>query len=307
MPTVERTLASPPKFRLAPVAMSHGWYDLPPFEWDRERHRLATAVLLADRPADLVITEPKPGWLTIELTVKGRIGPGVEQAALDTVTRLLNLELDPAPFFAAHRAEFGWAEKLGGGRLLRGATVFEDAVKTLATTNCSWSLTKLMTTRIIDALGEPAPSGRRAFPRPSDMATMDVGFYRDTVKAGYRADRFRAFAAAVEAGTVDPEAWANPATATDEVMRSIRANPGFGPYAAENLGRILGRYDGLGIDSWCLKKFPEIHGPVQGDVAKAIRRHYDRYGSWRGLALWLDLTRDWHAGSDPADTGFKKA
>jgi 3-methyladenine DNA glycosylase/8-oxoguanine DNA glycosylase len=132
------------------------------------------------------------------------------------------------------------------------------------------------------------------------MAGESVAFYRDTVRAGYRAPYFKEIADRVARGSVDLESWCDFAGTTKELAKEIRELPGLGPYAAENVCKLLGRYDGLGLDSWCLKKFPEIHGPVRGDVARAIGRHYDRFGSWRGLALWLDLTKSWHApGSMP--------
>jgi hypothetical protein len=57
--------------------------------------------------------------------------------------------------------------------------------------------------------------------------------------------------------------------------------------------KLLGRYGGLGLDSWCRRKFSQIHrgGRKTGD--RVIRRHYARFEEWRGLALWCDLTRDW--------------
>jgi hypothetical protein len=32
-------------------------------------------------------------------------------------------------------------------------------------------------------------------------------------------------------------------------------------------------------------------------VDRAIARRYARYGEFQGLALWLEMTRDWHEGS----------
>jgi N-glycosylase/DNA lyase len=74
----------------------------------------------------------------------------------------------------------------------------------------------------------------------------------------------------------------------------MRQELGFGPYVVENLGRLLGRFDGLGLDSWCRAKFVKLFGKPRGDLDKAIAKKYAGFGEWRGLALWLDLTRDWH-------------
>ena len=68
-----------------------------------------------------------------------------------------------------------------------------DLVASL-TTNCTWTLTRIMVTRLVDALGEAAPSGRRAFPTPAAMAKKNEKFYRDVVRAGYRSPHLAAIA-----------------------------------------------------------------------------------------------------------------
>src|SRR5205085_671502 len=49
--------------------------------------------------------------------------------------------------------EFSWIARDGAGRLLRSPTVFEDLVKSITTTNCSWSLTRKMVTELVNNLG----------------------------------------------------------------------------------------------------------------------------------------------------------
>jgi 3-methyladenine DNA glycosylase/8-oxoguanine DNA glycosylase len=68
---------------------------------------------------------------------------------------------------------------------------------------------------------------------------------------------------------------------------------GVGDYAAENLLKLLGRYDGLALDSYLRMRFSKIHNNGEGCLDKQIYRHYERFGTWRGLALWCDMTRDW--------------
>ena len=56
-----------------------------------------------------------------------------------------------------------WAGRLGAGRMLRSPTAFEDAVKTLCTTNCSWSLTKVMVGKLVSEFGSVSSDGRPCF------------------------------------------------------------------------------------------------------------------------------------------------
>ena len=67
--------------------------------------------------------------------------------------------------------------------------------------------------------------------------------------------------------------------------------------------KLLGRYEGLGLDSWVRKEFSKLHRSGRPASDTAIARHYKPFGKWRGLALWCDLTRGWHekfsSSSDP--------
>jgi NTP pyrophosphatase (non-canonical NTP hydrolase) len=97
----------------------------------------------------------------------------------------------------------------------------------------------------------------------------------------------------VASGELDVEGWlANP-LATAELLKEMKGVKGVGPYAAENLLKLLGRYDGLALDSWTRAKFFAIRNNGRKTTDKKIARYYSRFKEWRGLALWCDVTRDW--------------
>ena len=78
--------------------------------------------------------------------------------------------------------------------------------------------------------------------------------------------------------------------------------------SSDLLCRLLGRFDGLALDSWCVKKIAQARPELTGDPVGSMRKFYSKFGPWQGLALWLDLTRDWHeerARKDRA-SGFRK-
>jgi hypothetical protein len=75
----------------------------------------------------------------------------------------------------------------------------------------------------------------------------------------------------------------------------LLALPGFGPYAADNLMRLLGRYRYLGLDSACRAELRSIYGHRSDRVAdRAAAKRYRVFGAYAGLAMWLDVTRRWH-------------
>ena len=165
---------------------------------------------------------------------------------------MLRVDEDFSDFSAQCAARGGrWAAIGSGlGRLLRSPTVFEDVVKTIATTNTQWSGTKAMTRALCEALGEPLPgdAARRAFPTPEAIAGAPL----DTLTAarfGYRGPYVAELARRVVAGELDLEGLTNSKLPTPELLRALLGIKGVGPYAAATLLMLLGRYDALGSDT----------------------------------------------------------
>ena len=70
---------------------------------------------------------------------------------------------------------------------------------------------------------------------------------------------------------------------------------GIGPYAADNLMRLLGHNNRLGLDSWCRARYRKLYPRTPKDgLDAAIARRYGTHSPYSGLAMWLDLTRTWH-------------
>ena len=163
----------------------------------------------------------------------------------------------------------------------------------ICTTNCSWALTVKMVTGLVQNLGRETNDGRRSFPTPEAMAAMPADFYVNEVRAGYRAPYLKELAGRVASGELDVEQWAKSDLPTAELVKQIKGVKGAGNYAAENLLKLLGRYDGLALDSWTRMRFFEIRNNGRKASDEKIARYYSRFNEWRGLALWCDVTRDW--------------
>jgi N-glycosylase/DNA lyase len=189
--------------------------------------------------------------------------------------------------------EFAWIAEQGAGRLLRSPTVFEDLVKMICTTNCSWALTEKMVTSLVNELGTAADDGRKSFPTAEVMAQQSLEFYRDRMRSGYRAPYLNELAQRVASGELKVESWLSSNASLADLMKEMKSVKGVGNYAAENLLKLIGRYDGLALDSWTRAKFAQArnNGRVAND--KKILRFYSRFNSWRGLVLWCDMTREW--------------
>ena len=271
------------------LVTGHGWCNLAPFAFDREKRRLEYAFVepASGETVGLHVTEKEPGKLAIAAV--GRIG---KDRVIATVRHLLRLDEDLTPFYeiAGRHDALSWIEGSGGGRLLRSATVFEDLVKTLLTTNCSWALTQKMAANLVNILGPEAPDGRRAFPTAQHIAAVDEDFLRNVIRAGYRSPFLLELSQRVASGELDPESWLDPDISREELHRAIRGVKGIGQYAADNLFKLIGRYDGLALDSWLRAGFYRKHNRDRPCKDARIERHYKKFGDWKGLAIWCDMT-----------------
>ncbi len=279
---------------------SHGLASLPPMHPGEDAGILeATLPVWGFPPRTVLISESGP-----EHGLVSAVGPpGHEEGErlFAAVHYVLRLEENLSGFYslAAGDPELSWVTR-GAGRMVRGATVFEDVVKTLCTTNCSWSATIRMVSALVEHLGEKAsgapPTGPwgRAFPTPEAMSGAGEEFYRDVARAGYRGRYLLALSRSVAGGDLDLESFdADPEELPDdELERRLLALPGVGPYAAAHVMMMLGRYSRLILDSWTRPTYARLVG--RDSVAdKEIEARFSPYGPYKGLAFWLYLTRGW--------------
>jgi N-glycosylase/DNA lyase len=292
--TTTLLVPSPKEFSFRRTVRSNGWCVLRPFEFDESTWTL-TRVLDVGSAAPLTVSITGAASGVQVATSKAKLGKRVIEKVTRDVRHIFRLDDDMNGFYSVMSGEpdYSWIARAGAGRMLRSPTVFEDLVKTICTTNCSWALTTKMVTELTNSLGRPASDGRRAFPTPQAMAEAPVGFFRDVMRSGYRAPYFKELAERVAAGELDVEGWMNSDLPTDELKRQMKSVKGVGDYAAENLLKLVGRYDGLALDSWLRAQFAKTHNKGRACKDAKIERYYKRFNSWKGLALWCDMTRDW--------------
>jgi N-glycosylase/DNA lyase len=300
---MEISIATPREFNFKRTVISHGWYELLPFKLNREKWvLLRTLDLQEGKPVTVTITATKRA---LRINPSRRLSQAAANKVVSDVRHMLRLDDDMGEFYRllADDRDFSWIPTQGAGRMLRSPTVFEDLVKMICTTNCSWALTEKMVTGLVENLGRESNGGLRTFPTPEAMALMPVKFYVNEVRAGYRAAYLKELADRVAAGNLDVEAWLKSPLPTADLIKAMRGVMGVGPYAAENLLKLLGRYDGLALDSWTRARFFSIRNNGRKTTDKRIARYYSRFKEWRGLALWCDMTRDWLEGQELPASG----
>jgi len=276
----------PPEFSFKATVSSHGWSELAPFVLDVENWRLSYVFQAGKRTVPAVIFETD-GVLRVDLA-----NSMIDEAQIIKDTRhILRLDDDLSGFYRVIEGHerLHWAAHRRAGRRLRSPTVWEDLIKTICTTNCSWGLTKAMVANLVDKLGAHG----KAFPTPEAMASVNEKFYRNEIKAGYRSPYFVELAEKVASGALDPQAWLVSDLPTAELKKEMKKVKGVGDYAAENLLKLVGRYDGLALDSFLRSEFYKLHNKAKVCSDKKIERHYKKFGPWRGLVIWCEMTERW--------------
>ena len=286
-------ISTPSNFNFRRTVMSHGWYALPPFAFDSQKWTLVRVIDLGTaKPVTVTISQAKRGML---VNASRQVGKRAAEKIVRDVRHMFRLDDDMSLFYDAvsQQPEFIWIAKQGAGRLLRSPTVFEDLVKMICTTNCSWALTEKMVNCLVNELGRESNDGRKSFPTPEVMAQQSEKFYRDKIRSGYRAPYLKELVERVASGELNVESWLHAELPHDQFMKELKCVKGVGNYAAENLLKLLGRYDGLALDSWIRAQFAKLRNQSRKASDKKIARFYSSFRSWRGLALWCDMTRHW--------------
>jgi len=289
------TIAVDEPFELQLALRGHGWIWLQPHRLDEARCEWSVPLRVGRGVALATVTQKKKDAIAVRLAGARRLSLRDVEAARRAIARMLRLDEDLTPFWAmcAKTKELAWVAKRGGGRMLRSADLFEDFLKILFTTNCTWAATTSMTQKLVDAIGAEGPDGSRAFPTAQDCE-REPAFFRDVVRAGYRADACVALAHGFANGELGDARFLDADIDTATMRKRVLALRGFGPYAAGQALRLCGRYDDLALDSWCRAEAASKLTRSRTPSDSWFRRRYAPFGKFAGLAMWCELTADWH-------------
>jgi len=283
-------IESPPDFTLRAVIDSHGWSALEPFDADDSRERLGYAFLDSrGQPVSVDVDQGTPLGVRVVVMSGSRLSESNRSFITRTMRRVLAMDVDLSGFYRLARKEpkLRGSVRTGAGRFLRSATLFEDIVKTILTTNVTWAGTKAMVSKLVKTFGRPAPGGRMTFPSPADLAREGPEVLQSEARLGYRAGAVHHLAAAYHEGRLTDSQFDADDIPTEDLRKRLLELKGVGPYAAATLLILLGRFEHLPIDSWAHTLVShEWHGgsPV---LPADIEGRFESWGKWKALAYWL--------------------
>jgi len=236
---------------------------LAPFEWDDAAGALRCRVRLGRACRSVVITQPDPEHLSVR--VQGRVvGDRLEA----WVRRALMFDWEAAP-----AAKVAWRcdrrvaalVRRGGGRLLRGGSAFEDAVKTVCTINTTWRNSQAMVRGLVGSTVDGA------FPSPEELLRLGEAGLRRIGPVGYRATTLLTLAE-----------WASQTELDDLSLEALRSIRGLGPYAVGHLAVLRGDYARIPVDSEVLAYCATAFG-LAAPTARSVQAHFDAWGDFRFL------------------------
>lgn len=292
MPVYVSQLLTPKYYNLKTTCHIHGWKNLAPFHWDEKTKTLHFALMAPDEPVDIQVEQDKK-YLIITVTSLTRLKTFHKDFIQHAVNRALDLSTDTTELYKLSKTinpASAALIKQGAGRLLRAPCLWEDAAKTLFTTNCSWALTKIMSAAACSSVFSQATS-QNAFPFPSaeKISRITPAKLKDKMRVGYRAPFIKNLAKVFskENDLTRLERF------SENDLRAFFSNiNGFGPYATNHILILCGFYNQVPVDSVVRTYIQNHHATT--DYADFIETHYGAWGEykWWGMKLEQMLSRD---------------
>lgn len=286
------------RFDLRATVLSHGHEALAPFRWhDGARPFLERAEELPGGVVYHLTVRPTPGGVVLRVT--GEDASEIEALAplAARVRRSLDLDLDLAPFHRLCRGDplLRSAVPLGLGRLLRGTSLFEDLVRSIARAT---RIDSGRTTAALAALGRRCPvrPELRAFPSPRALARLDVRKLAGRTGLGHRAAWVSALARDADTARLDLDAVAR--LPGPRLASRLARIPGVGRLTLARLLLLLGKHDCPVLDRAALGFAARAFGPA-GPAGSTLESWVARRQPWGGLALWCAQALEVRAGAGP--------
>ena len=304
MERTEILLPARGRFDLRATVLSRSHDELAPFRWhDGARPLLERAEELPGGAVYHLAIRPVGDGVVLRVT--GEDASEIEALAplAARVRRSLDLDLDLAPFHRLCRGDplLRPAVSLGMGRLLRGTSLFEDLVRSLASASAT-DASRLHTTAAIAALGRRCPvrPELRAFPSPRTLARLDVRRLAGRTGLGRRAAWVSALARETDAARLDLGAIER--LPGKRLAARLARLPGMGRPTLAWLLLLLGQHDCPVLDRATLRFAARAFGPG-GAAGCSLERWVARRQPWGGLALWCARVLDACAGARPEPDG----
>ena len=290
-PTVHHTLTlpCPQYYNLHITCNAHGWKELTPFVWNEESGTLGATVSVNNGAVDVIIEQQNPNIIIHTYSHK-ELNESHLNEIQSLVKRILDLEVNTDKLHETavkNGLEYSSLIENGAGRILHSATLWEDAAKTLFTTNCSWALTKKISNAICAAFStSSSPLGNYYFPSPEIVAESNESELRNLVPIGYRAPYLLSLAREFSDNLVLIKL-EDKVLSFKEAKNIVMNLKGFGDYAATHVLVMAGYYDEIPVDSVVTSYLKNAYGDNL-PTPLLIENVYGKWGNFKWWGMKLD-------------------
>jgi 3-methyladenine DNA glycosylase/8-oxoguanine DNA glycosylase len=279
MPFHHKISIKAPDLNFKETIFSHGWVFLKPFYWDNDKSELTLKTLIDKSKKAILSIKFKNGFLLIKINAFRNQLTSEERSKIKGIVRhIFRLDEDFGGFYEICRndPQLNFVSKTNSGRLLRSPTVFEDIIKTICTTNCSWSNTKMMVSNLCDL-------DDGFFPSPKTIQKAGIKNLQNKCRVGYRAKPIYEFSERVNNGGFDPDSLLYEQN-IDQIKETLLSFNGIGNYSANHILMLLGYYSEIPVDSEVTSYICDSYFNGKRVSEKEIACLFEKYGEWKFLA-----------------------
>jgi 3-methyladenine DNA glycosylase/8-oxoguanine DNA glycosylase len=287
-------LQCPENYNLEMTCHIHGWKNLAPFIWNQYDCLLSFACYLGTCSIDVQIRQEQD-LIEAEIQSFGTLTKSDTEQIIAIIKRCLGLDINTNRLLDRAKnigPEYVKLVQKGAGRVLRAPSLWEDAAKTLFTTNCTWALTKHMCDAACsEKFSQPTPNSRYPFPKPEIITDLSSDEIEKLMPIGYRSKYFIDLAKQF-LKTPDLSAIEKNGYDFQSAYKIVNVLKGFGPYASSHLMVLCGYYDQIPIDTVVIAYLKRNYRFRKAETF--INRHYKKWQEykWWGLKLEKILKRE---------------
>jgi DNA-3-methyladenine glycosylase II len=258
--------------------------------------QVGNKLILATLKALGTVDDPR---ITVELRSDHKISEVDKESAEQTVSSLLNTDLDLKPFYEhaeKDRVLADIVQRLRGLRIPTAPTVFEALIDSITEQQISLNVAHVLETKLIKAFGKTLRLEGKvyyAYPTPGELASAKPEQLRRCGLSQKKAECVNEISKMIVDGKLDLEGFKRCSDA-QKIVSALDKIRGIGVWTAElTMARGMRKLDVVPADDLGLRRtishFYCDDKKISGTEARKVA---ERWGKWKGLAAFYLIIAD---------------